>query len=183
MPELRLDEARAHVARRYLAAFGPATVDDLAAYVGRGKGGIRPWRAAIEALGDEVVTLKDERGRTLLDLETAPRPDGDVPAAPKLLARWDSLLLSHAPKARDRVIADEHRPAVFSKNADVLPTFLVDGFVAGTWDLARADGTTSLTLRPLVRLAREQRDELVAEAERVLALVEPGVRRLVSLGR
>jgi hypothetical protein len=183
MPELSPQAARAHVARRYLAAFGPATVDDLAAYVGRGKGGIGPWRAAIEAIGDEVVTMKDEAGRTLHDLESAPRPPGDVPAPPRLLARWDSLLLSHATKARDRVIADAHRPAVFSKNADVLPTFLVDGVVAGTWDLQRTDGTTSMELRPFGRLANPERDALVAEAERVLALVEPDARRTVTLGR
>ena len=183
MPELSPERARAHVARRYLAAFGPATVDDLAAYVGRGKGGIGPWRAAIEAIGDEVVTLKDEAGRTLHDLDAAPRPPGDAPAPPRLLARWDSVLLSHAPKARDRVIADAHRPAVFSKNADVLPTLLVDGVVAGTWDVMRADGTTSMVLRPFVRLARAQREALVAEGERVLALVEPAARRRVTLGR
>jgi Winged helix DNA-binding domain len=182
MPELSPQQARAHVARRYLAAFGPATVDDFAAYVGRGPGGIGPWRAALEDLGDEIVTLKDEAGRTLHDLASAPRPAGDVPAPPRLLARWDSLLLSHATKARDRVIADAHRGAVFSKNADVLPTFLVDGVVAGTWDLHRTDGATSMGLRPFGRLANPERDALVAEAERVLAIVEPDARRTVTLG-
>ncbi len=182
MPELTPAEARAHVARRYFAAFGPATADDLAAYVGRGKGGIAPWRAAMDAIGDELTTVRDEAGRTLHDLEAAPRPGGEVPAPPRLLARWDSLLLSHATKARQRVIADEHRSAVFSRNADVLPTFLLDGFVAGTWDLERADGTASITLRPFVPVPRGVREELVTEAERVLALVEPDARRTVRLG-
>lgn len=183
MPELSQEQARVHVARRYLAAFGPATVADLAAYVGRGKGGIAPWRAATETLGDEIVTMRDEAGRTVHDLKSAPRPGGDVPAPARLLARWDSLLLSHAPKARGRVIADEHRPAVFSKNANVLPTLLVDGVVAGTWDLERTDGSASVVLRPFRPLARPVRDELVAEAERVIALVEPDARRTVSVGR
>jgi hypothetical protein len=182
MPELSPEAARTHVARRYLAAFGPASVDDLAAYIGRGKGGIGPWRAAIEAVGDDVMTMKDGAGRTLYDLESAPRPPVDVSAPPRLLARWDSLLLSHATKARDRVIADAHRGAVFSKNADVLPTFLVDGVVAGTWDLHRTDGATSMGLRPFGRLANPERDALVAEAERLLAIVEPDARRTVTLG-
>ena len=137
-PEIDEAAARIHLARRYLAAFGPASVEDLVAYVGRGKGGIAVWRDAVAALGDELVTMTDERGRTLHDLEGQPTPArADTPAPPRLLARWDSLLLSHAPKQRDRVIADQVRPAVFSKNADVLPTFLVDGMVAGTWELAR----------------------------------------------
>ena len=163
--------ARAHVARRYLAAFGPASVDDLAAYVGRGKGGIGIWRQAVAALGDEVVTLAADEGRTLMDLADAPRPGSSVPAPPRLLARWDSVLLSHAPKFRQRIIADEHRPAVFTKNADVLPTFLVDGFVAGTWQLDRKDGNAAIELQPFQPLKPRAADAIVAEAERVLSFV------------
>ena len=172
-PEVDLGEARSLVARRYLAAFGPASVDDLAAYVGRGQGGIGVWRDAISALGDEVIHLEAENGRKLLDLEAAPRPGGDVDAPPRLLARWDSLLLSHAPKDRGRVIADEHRPAVFSRNADVLPTILVDGDVAGTWELARRDGRAEISIRPFRRLVGARRTALESEAYRVLALIAP----------
>jgi Winged helix DNA-binding domain len=172
-PKIDLAEAHAHLARRYLAAFGPATIDDLVAYVGRGRGGIGVWRDAIAALGDEVIELRSENGRTLLDLESAPRPGADVDAPPRLLARWDSLLLSHAVKARDRVIDDRHRAAVFSKNADVLPTLLVDGMVAGTWELSRTDGTARIELRPFGRLGRADRRALEAEAERMLAIVSP----------
>jgi hypothetical protein len=166
-------EAHAHVARRYLAAFGPATIDDLVAYVGRGRGGIGVWRDAIAALGDEVIELRHESGRTLLDLESAPRPGADVEAPPRLLARWDSLLLSHATKARDRVIADHHRPAVYSKNADVLPTLLIDGVVAGTWDLVRTGAATRVELRPFGRLRQADRLALESEADRMLAIVSP----------
>ncbi len=163
--------ARAHLARRYLAAFGPASIDDLAAYVGRGKGGIGVWREAVAMLGDEVVELGADDGRTLFDLTDAPRPDPDVPAPPRLLARWDSVLLSHESKHRGRIIAAERRIAVFSKNADVRPTFLVDGMVAGTWDLARTGGQATATLLPFERLDRPTADALATEAERVLAMV------------
>jgi hypothetical protein len=172
-PPMEERAARIHVTRRYLAAFGPASIDDLAAYVGRGKGGITIWREAVAALGDELVTLRDEAGRTLYDVEDAPRPGPDADAPPRLLARWDSLLLSHAPKHRGRVIADQDRPAVFSKNADVLPTFLVDGMVAGTWELRRNDGEARIELRPFAPVRRAERDRLAAETERLLALVEP----------
>lgn len=172
-PQIDPAQAHAHVARRYLAAFGPATIDDLVAYVGRGPGGIGVWRNAVAALGDEVIELRDEGGRRLLDLESAPRPGADVEAPPRLLARWDSLLLSHAPKARGRIIADDHRAAVFSKNADVLPTMLIDGMVAGTWELVRAAGTTRIELRPFGRVAHADRQALEAEAERILSIASP----------
>jgi hypothetical protein len=175
--------ARVHVARCYFAAFGPASVEDLVAYVGRGKGGIGIWRDAVAALGDEAVELRGDDGRALVDTADAPRPGGDVDVAPRLLARWDSLLLSHAPKHRQRVIADEHRGNVFSKNADVLPTFLIDGFVAGTWELSRADGNAAIRLHPFGRLPRGTREPLLAEAERLLGLLAPdGIQRSVRIG-
>ena len=167
-PAISDEAARVHLARRYLAAFGPASVEDLAAYVGRGKGGIGIWREAITGLGDEAIGFVHESGRRLFDLATAPRPAEDVPAPPRLLARWDSILLSHATKARDRIIADAHRPAVFSRNADVLPTILLDGMVAGTWELARANGLARIELRPFVPLPRGARGPLESEAHRVL---------------
>ncbi|MGH2444520.1 MAG: winged helix DNA-binding domain-containing protein [Candidatus Limnocylindria bacterium] len=172
-PEMDEADARVHLARRYLAAFGPASVADLAAYVGRGKGGIGIWRAAIESLAGELITLHDGAGRTLYDLEAAPRPPADAPAPPRLLARWDSILLSHETKRRDRVIADAHRSAVYTKNADVLPTILIDGFVAGTWDLARRDARARIELRPFAPLSRPDRAVLIDEAERILAHVAP----------
>lgn len=174
-----MEEARIAVARRYLAAFGPASIDDLLAYVGRGPGGIGAWRAAVDALGDDVVTLASDDGRTMLDLHDAPRPTGEQPVPPRLLARWDSLLLSHASKHRARVIADEHRSAVFTRNADVLPTFVVDGFVAGTWELEVRDGGACVRLRPFETLRTGVRDGLVAEADRVLSILRPNDRRSV----
>lgn len=179
--EQSISDARVHLARRFLSAFGPASVDDLAAYVGRGRGGIRVWRDALAALDDELVVLHADDGRTLFDLHDGPRPDGDAPAPPRLLARWDSVLLSHAASARQRIIADRHRPAVFSKNADVLPTFLVDGFVAGTWQLTRTDARASVELRPFGALVPAVSGALIEEAERVLALLAPEAARDVTL--
>jgi len=182
-PSIDEADARAHVARRYFAAFGPATIEDLAAYVGRGQGGLKPWREAVAAIADDLVELRGDDGRLHLDLADAPRPDAATPAPPRLLARWDSLLLSHAPKARERVIADARRTAVFSKNADVLPTFLVDGFVAGTWELSRTDGDARIELRPFDALPSSDRDQLAAEAERVLAFLAPNDMRSVTFAR
>jgi hypothetical protein len=173
-PDLDPADARAHLARRYLSAFGPADIDDLAAYVGRGRGGIGIWRQAIAALGDEVIHLETDDGRGLLDLADAPRPDPETPAPPRLLARWDSALLSHAARRRQRIMADRDRDKVFSKNADVLPTLLLDGFVAGTWELRRPDGGPDIIIRPFERLAPTMEDAIGAEAQAILSRLTPG---------
>ena len=174
------DRAATHLAERYLAAFGPASADDLAAYVGRGRGGIGRWRAAIDALGDRLVELEDEEGRRLVDLEGAPRPAADTPAPPRLLARWDSLLLAYGTKHRARVLPPGHQATVITKNADVLPTFLVDGFVAGTWLPRTGEKGASIELRPFGRLAGKDREALEAEASRLLPILAAGAYSRVA---
>jgi hypothetical protein len=168
------DVAAARLAERYLAAFGPASVEDYAAYVGRGKGLAR-LRVGVAAIGERLVRFHDESGRELVDLADAPRPPADAPARPRLLARWDSLLLSHATRHRTRVLPEAQRSTVITKNADVLPTFLVDGMVAGTWLPRRDDdGSSRVELRPFGRLRAADRDALEAEADRLLPVLRNG---------
>jgi len=76
--------------------------------------------------------------RALIDLRGLPLPDGDRDAPARFLARWDSVLIAY--DVRDRLIAEPHRPAVIKKNGDFLPTFLVDGMVAGLWTVETTRG-------------------------------------------
>jgi hypothetical protein len=92
-----------------------------------------------------------------------------------LLARWDSLLLAYGTRHRTRVLPEAHQSTVITRNADVLPTFLVDGIVAGTW-LPRRDaaGAAWIDLRPFGRLGAGDREALDAEAERLLPALQRG---------
>ena len=150
------DEAAAHAIRRYLAAFGPATRADVSQWSGVP---IRDLAAGFERL--RLRSFRDERGRELLDLPRAPLTRGDVPAPPRLLPRWDELLLAH--NDRTRVLPEEHRKAVIHKNGDVQSSFLVDGFVAGLW--RREDDR--IVLEPFAPLPRGVRRELEGEADRL----------------
>ncbi len=166
------DEASAleHLARRYLGAFGPASAADIAAWSGLSVARLRPALAAIDAVG-ELERYSDERGVELLDLAGAQHPDADTVAPARFLPMWDSLLLAYAD--RTRVISDAHRRIVVGRNGDTLPTFLVDGRVAGLW-WAEADGSSSrIVLEPFVRLSRADRREIEREGERLAAFVGP----------
>ena len=56
----------------------------------------------------------------------------EVAAPVRFLPVWDAILLVHA--RRKAVIAEEHRPIIFNtKTPQSMPTFMVDGSVAGTW--------------------------------------------------
>src|SRR5215212_10751504 len=111
---------------RYLGAFGPASVKDVQTWSGLTRLG-----EVVERLRPRLLSLRDEYGGDLFDLPDVPRPDPDAPSPPRFLPEFDNMILSHAD--RTRVIADEHRKAIASRNGMVPATFLIDGFVQGTW--------------------------------------------------
>jgi hypothetical protein len=175
------EEAIGHLVARYLAAYGPASREDLVAWSGRRITDLKPGLAQLE---DRLIRFRDDAGRELIDLQDAPRPPPDATAPARFLARWDALLLGHAPKLRTRVLPAEFHKAVNRPNGDVLATFLVDGYVAGTWKHAPATRTSpsTLELSPLRGLATRERRELLHEAGQLAAFLSPGSEVEVRLG-
>jgi hypothetical protein len=150
---------------RYLGAFGPATVKDVQVW-----SGLTGLRAAVEGLRPKLRTFHDEQGRELFDLTDAPLPDPDTPAPPRFLPEFDNLLLSH--DDRSRVMTDAERKAVWTRNG-LLATALVDGRVRATWKIVRERAGATLLIDPLGRIARQDRDGLSEEGERLLAFTDP----------
>jgi hypothetical protein len=146
---------------RYLGAFGPATVKDAQTWSGLTRLG-----GMVDRLRSRLSTFRDEHGGEMFDLPDAPRPDPDVLAPPRFLPEFDNLILSHAD--RTRVIADEYRKAIASRNGMVPATFLVDGFVRGTWKTERSRGKVTLLIEPFEPLAKNDRDALAEEGERLV---------------
>lgn len=143
---------------RYLGAFGPATVADIQLW-----SGLTRLREVVERL--PVRTFRGEAGQTLYDLPEAPRPPEDTPAPPRLLPAYDNLLLSH--DDRSRVISVDRRVPLPPGNGTSEGTFLVDGMWHGVWTIRGG----ALHLTPFAPLRPADRDELVAEAERLLAFI------------
>jgi hypothetical protein len=150
---------------RYLGAFGPATVKDVQSWSGLTRLG-----ELIERLRPRLRIFRDERGKELFDVPDAPMPDSDTPAPPRFLPEFDNLILSHAD--RTRVIAEEYRKAIASKNGMVPASVLVDGFVRGTWKTERSRGKATLEIKPFEPLTREDRDALVEEGERLIRFTD-----------
>lgn len=157
--------------RRYLAAFGPATLADITRFAGQVPARIRP---VLEQLAPSLRRFADEQGRTLLDLPRAPRPAADVTAPVRLLPRYDELLIGY--EHRDRVIAKEYRGAIYSKNAIVEAVLLVDGFVAGKWALATTKVDAVVSIHPFGALARSDRAAAIAEGEALARFIAPDAK-------
>ena len=152
--------ARVELVRRYLRAFGPATRADIADWSGLRVADFAPALDALEPLR----RFRNENGRELLDLPRAPLPAGDTPAPVRFLPKWDNTLLAHAD--RTRVLPEDIRKQVISKNGDVTQTFLVDGVVAGSW---AADKRGKISLTPYAPLPRVVRRAVEDEAARLEA--------------
>jgi hypothetical protein len=169
-PQAALDE----VVRRHLRAFGPASADDVASWINWRP---KPVREALARLEGELASFEDDGGRTLYDLPDAPRPDPDTPAPPRLLAPFDSILLAYASMHRARILPDAHRDVVYERrNLRIKPSYTVNGFVAGVWEIEVTRGEAVLTLRPLEKLPRAARSELVDEAERLVQAIRPDAK-------
>jgi Winged helix DNA-binding domain len=157
-----VDEAEglAHLVRRYLGGFGPATRKDVADYCGVGL-------AAVDGAlnGMKLRRFRTENDTELVDLPRAPLPDPETPAPVRFLPTWDATLLAHA--RRTGILPEEHRSKVFNvKTPQSVSTFLVDGAVAGTWKYEKGRVKTE----PFERLDAATRREVDAEAERLAAL-------------
>jgi hypothetical protein len=161
LPTSEADEANGldHLVRRYLGGFGPATLSDVASWAGLAATALRPSMDRLQ-----LRRFRDERGGELLDLPGAPLPDPDSPAPVRFIPTWDATLLVHA--RRTQILPERYRPRVFNtKTPHSVPTFLVDGAVAGTWRHEKG----AVRPEPFHRLARGVVRELEDEAERLAA--------------
>ena len=145
-------ESAVRIVHAYLAAYGPATRDDIQHFTGFK---IRQIAPALEGLTEEGGYY---------DLPGAPRATGKERAPVRFLPAFDSIILAH--KDTSRIIPPEHYTRVHNKkNATSKNTFTVDGFTMGTWRVEKKQ----LLLDPFEALSPKWRREVDAEGERLLA--------------
>jgi hypothetical protein len=167
---LASDERPDALVLRYLAAFGPAAASDVQAW-----SGLTGLQRVLDALRPTLRVFRDERKRELFDLPKAPRPPEEIPAPVRFVPDFDNLILAHADRAR--IIADEHRPRVVTRNLLVLPTFLVDGFVAGTWKTALVKKVATLTVSPFASLSAATKSQVIEEGEKLVRFIARGANQ------
>ena len=153
-----------HLLRRYLRAFGPASLKDIASWAGLPVTKVRP---VIDRL--RLRRFRDEDGGELLDLPHAPLPDPDTPAPVRFLPTWDATLLVHA--RRTQILPERYRNLVFNtRTPHSVSTLLIDGQVAGSWRYEKG----RVRVQSFGRIPRGMQEELEGEAEALAAFHEAG---------
>jgi hypothetical protein len=156
------DPDREAIVRRYLAAFGPASVADMRTW-----SGVAGLREVVERMRPSLRIYRDDRGRELFDLPDASIADLDRPAPPRFLPLYDNVFLGH--DDRRRIVPDaDRRTGIWERS------LLIDGFVQGIWRLERPrGGRPVLRVRTRRGLSQAERDEVTAEGIRLAGFLAP----------
>jgi hypothetical protein len=143
----RDDDALAELARRYFAAFSPATPADFTTWSGL------PSSRAIDLIRDELTPV-DVDGRAGYRL-------GEVEPAKglRLLSAFDNYLVGY----KERKFIDDDRRAEVYVGGMIRPTVLLDGRVIGRWQLSHKADVTTVEVIPFVNVARGIKITLEAE--------------------
>lgn len=151
--------------RRYLAAFGPASVADAQKWSGLTRLG-----EVFDRLRPELRTFRAESGTELFDLPDAPRPGPDADAPVRFLPDFDNVLLAYADPSR--IMPAGHKSRLFTVNGIIRAALLVDGQTSGKWQIVREGSTAVLTIEPFRRLSTKDRSAVEEEGLRLLAFAE-----------
>ena len=96
----------------------------------------------------------------------------------RFLPEFDNVLVAYADRAR--IIPDEHRQRIVTNLGT--PMFLIDGFVGGTWKVARDRGAATLQITPFTRLAKANREALAEEGATLLTFLAGDASHDVRFG-
>ena len=154
---------------RYLAAFGPASVQDAQAW-----SGLTRLSEVADRLTSKLAAFRDPSGRVLYDLPDAPRPSEFVHAPVRFLPEYDNVFFGYVD--RTRFVPDLRKPPIPPGNGARTGTLFVDGEWRGTWRIAlpkaaKAQGKTEhddasalLVASLFQKVSAEEREAIEREA-------------------
>lgn len=156
---------RTDLVRRYLRAYGPASINDMQTWCRLTK-----LSAEFKAMRDELVEFTDADGRTLYDFPDAPRPDGDTPAPVRFLPLYDNAYLGYDDRRRMLSPTTRHLINMFQA---FKPAILVDGMIDAGWMIEARKGVATLEIEAYRTMTKRELAELEAEGTRLAQFLEP----------
>jgi hypothetical protein len=153
------------VMRRYLRAFGPAAVADVASW-----SRLTGMREVVERLRPELRTFRDEAGRELFDVPDGPLPDPDTPARPRFLPEYDNLWLAYADRRRILPPGQVGLPLGVGSWRGVV---MIEGMLRAMWWLDGADpsGAAALVVDHAGTLSQRTASAVASEGRRLMRLI------------
>lgn len=175
------DEANIELTRRYLRAYGPATVQFLMYWRGARSAEARRWLAALK---DETAEV-DVDGQTMFalrdDLDALHEQPPVRSGWPiKLLYRFDPLLLGV--KDKTWIVDAQHYKRVFRPAGHIEGILIEHGRAAGTWRYDRKGSGVVITLDSFATLSRRVRAQVEHHAAGIAGFFGLPLQDLIVTG-
>jgi hypothetical protein len=167
LPKLKLKlmsatEAQCALLRKYLRAYGPATLHDFAHWAGLPIQEVKSLLPLVEA---ELAEVPGDKNRCFLlreDVAVLNRRWRKEPCV-RLLPHFDSYLLAH--RAKDHLLSAQHYKRVYRNQGWISPVVLIDGAVAGVWSHKLQGKKLLVEIEPFAKLSRTARAGIEHEAD------------------
>lgn len=155
------EDALAALARRYVAAYEPASLDDFYMWSGLYKRDVRTgWKAIKDELSE--VDVSEERAWVITSSDVVDFADTPIV---RLLPMYDSYFLGH--QNRDLILPAEYADQVFPGGGLIRATVIVDGLAVGTWKLDRSHATPIITIEPFDSFSTVVEAEIESEVDAI----------------
>jgi uncharacterized protein YcaQ len=153
---------------KYLGGYGPATLQDFAYWAGIRMGLAREIHEHARGRLCEVALKGSSTTYWALKEQCDSLEDREKRPAVFFLPEFDPLIMGH--KDKTRIMDEADRKRVFRRLGTVVPTMLVDGRVAGTWDYSFGD--RALEVKPFGRPSKSMLEEIERASSRLVAFNE-----------
>lgn len=165
-------QALRELARRYLAAYGPATRQDFAAWWGESAA---QAETLLESL-DTVVVEVDGTRAFLLERDARQALGARSSGAVRLLPAFDPYVIG-APR-RGGLFPVGQKPRIYRGQGWISATLVVDGRIEGVWRQERRGRKLLLTVEPFARPSASVRSGVSAEAERLAVFLDCTLQKI-----
>jgi hypothetical protein len=157
--------AQKELFRKYLSAYGPATIKDYAHWAGISTADARALRPMLDA------EIAEQNGLLLLRkdlkiLAAAPSSESSV----HLLPYFDVYLLAHAVK--NHFLETRFYKRVYRNQGWISPVVLVDGEILGVWGHKTSGKHIYVEVELFARIGRSVRDQIRARAQELADLFD-----------
>jgi Winged helix DNA-binding domain len=161
--------ATAEITRRFLAAYGPATIHDLARWwTGGGVATAKQW---ISSLGDEACPVDLEGTQAwILAAHADQLREAEPSRSVRLLPGFDQYVIGASFHA-ERLLPGKERTSVYRPQGWISPVLLVDGLMQGIWRHEIKGSRVEITIEPFVKVPAWMRRVTGHEAERLAAFL------------
>lgn len=157
------DEAFAKLARRYLEAYGPASLADLANWSGLP---MKSLRLGWESISHEMIEVKiADRRLSVLEKQVYSNETKIVDSTVRLVPAYDTYLLGY--HDRELILAANAAKDVYRGGGLLRPAIVIDGYIVGSWEMKRYQRRIEVNINALREIVEPFQHEMNIEVQNI----------------